>query len=88
MNFLAKALPTHNGIVQLLGSVAPPSGPMIIFEHCNSGTLSAWLRQKTKVTGDVEELMVMFTLQIASAMEFMHDKGVSKFALLSICLHS
>ena len=52
------------------------TGPMILMEHCTDGKLSDWLKNQSKVTSDVEDSMINFTIQVAAGMTHLHAAEV------------
>lgn len=50
-------------------------GPVMVLEHC-SMSLKDWLKNNKRVTSEVLENMLTFTLNIARGVEHLHENNV------------
>ena len=55
------------------------AGPILLFELCNLGRLKNWLAAQRKVTEDVEDKMITFSVHIARGMQYLHSQQVNTF---------
>ena len=53
------------------------SGPVLLFELCDLGPLRDWLTAQTKVTEDLADKMITFSLHIARGMQHLHSHDVN-----------
>ena len=52
------------------------AGPMMLLEFCDT-TLKEWLNEKSSLTATMLDEMLLFALNIASGVEFLHSKNVT-----------
>ncbi|KAK2176602.1 hypothetical protein NP493_652g00038 [Ridgeia piscesae] len=72
MNFWAQTCPKHENILLCLGAVI--NGPILLFELCDLGTLGSWLISQPKVTEDLEDKMITFSLHVARGLQELHTR--------------
>ena len=53
------------------------AGPILLFELCDLGRLKSWLAGQKKVTDEVEDKMITFSVHIARGMAYLHSKQVN-----------
>ncbi len=59
---------------------------MILLEKCET-PLKSWLKEQERVSGDVQDAMIDFTIDIARALKHLHDLEVcSTFMVACTCL--
>jgi len=61
------------------------TGPMMLLELCDT-TLKEWLNNKSPLTVTMLDDMLLFALNIASGVEFLHSKHVTFIAQLTVDL--
>ena len=54
----------------------------MLFELCDLGTLGNWLLGHNKVTEDLEDKMITFSLQVARGLQQLHEHKVTLYDLM------
>ncbi|KAI0210452.1 Fibroblast growth factor receptor 4, partial [Lamellibrachia satsuma] len=74
MKFWVDSKLKHENILHFVGAV--PEGPILLFELCILGRLKNWLAAQRKVTEDVEDKMITFSVHIARGMQYLHSRQI------------
>ena len=57
------------------------TGPILLFELCDLGTLGSWLISQPEVTEDLQDKMITFSLHIARGLQELHAHKVKTYSI-------